>query len=159
MSELYVSSLEAAVKVLEEKNESLESQLKALQEVKQVSEVFGFTVDSSDFLKYSDYTRGDLLCLVKKLQDAMRWRDVDYGNMPPFHSEILLYREDAGVMLGQFTSLESFMPIEEAEKLGIGDESYFQDSWWAFSKDGLDRLDDDGDPTHWMPLPKPPQDK
>jgi len=85
------------------------------------------------------------------------WRPIETA---PSYQDVLLYREDAGVMLGRHTSLaEDFMSEVEAEGSDLSENQLFEMDWWTFSEIGPCRLSDDlepSQPTHWMPLPEPP---
>ena len=75
----------------------------------------------------------------------------------PKYIELLVYREDAGVMLGIYTSPDQFTPESHwdrtAEELG---DAFEAEDWFLFCWDGAERAEDDLVPTHWMPLPQFP---
>lgn len=81
------------------------------------------------------------------------WRDIETC---PRHMYVLFYREDAGVFMGQFTSLETFLEEREIEESTLSEAELFEDDFWAFCADGAHRCDGDLKPTHWMPVPLPP---
>ena len=93
------------------------------------------------------------------LRSGNQWRPRDTC---PKHVEVLFWREDAGVMLGEFTSLREFLTEREIENSELSEEALDRDDFWAFCPDGLERLEgEDGEsfderPTHWMPLPAGP---
>ncbi len=75
---------------------------------------------------------------------------------PPKHKEILLYREDAGVMMGQYTYCAEWVTDEEIEEHRLTEGALFEEDFWALCLDGIERLEGDEIPTHWMPIPEPP---
>lgn len=82
------------------------------------------------------------------------WQSIETA---PKYTELLVYRKDAGVMLGIYTSPDQFTPEshwdETAEALG---DAFEAEDWFLFCWDGAERADGDLAPTHWMPLPMPP---
>jgi len=88
----------------------------------------------------------------------MEWQD-DMSKAPK-HTDVLVYRDDAGVMLAQLTHMADWLIDEndDWEKLGISEEDAWEEVWWSYFERGVSRMSDDGgDPTHWMPLPTPPE--
>lgn len=83
----------------------------------------------------------------------MDWQSIETA---PKHTDILLFRADAGVFLGQFTYCADWVDEEEAEREGVTEEVLFREDFWAFDYDGASRLENELRPTHWMPLPDPP---
>jgi len=81
------------------------------------------------------------------------WQDISAA---PLHTEVLAYREDAGVFYAIYTSLDGMLSDGEIERSNLTEEEIFEVSWFCFDICGLDRLDGDLMPTHWMPLPPPP---
>jgi hypothetical protein len=80
------------------------------------------------------------------------WQPIETA---PKHTEVLVYREDAGVFIAQLTTPDNVMSdkeIEESFPDGHDDfEEWFSDAYgW---QEGGER------PSLWMPLPKPPTDK
>jgi len=75
----------------------------------------------------------------------------------PLHKDVLLYREDAGVFYGQKTYCADWVSEEEQAKERYDEDTLFQVDCWAFEHYGACRLDGDLTPTHWMPLPQPPE--
>lgn len=75
----------------------------------------------------------------------------------PRHMDILLFRDDAGVFVGQLTYFAEWVSEEEIEREGYTEDCLFQEDFWAFHYDGASRLENDLKPTHWMPLPTPPE--
>ena len=87
---------------------------------------------------------------------ASKWISVE-DTFPPKHTEILLFREDAGVMFGQYTYCGEWVTDQEAEEFDLSEELLFEEDFWAYCIDGIERLEGDEIPTHWQPLPDPPK--
>lgn len=85
----------------------------------------------------------------------MEWQPIETA---PRHTDILLYREDAGVFFGQYTYCAEWVSEDEIEREGLTEDMLFAESFWAFDYDGTSRLENDLTPTHWMPLPEPPKE-
>lgn len=90
--------------------------------------------------------------------DGEAWRGIESA---PQHKEVLVYIENAGVLLAQQTHLaDVFASDAEIEALadeGMSEEEMFRICWWAYLPHGVMRMEDDcGNPTHWRPLPEPP---
>ena len=100
---------------------------------------------------------------VRKLaaeRDALRkqveWSD-DMDAAPTDGTEILGWRDDWGVFVVLFGAMDIFgMSDNEAEK--IPEDQFWQEDWWTYGRDGIFRLDKGITPTHWMPMPKPPEE-
>jgi hypothetical protein len=71
------------------------------------------------------------------------WQPIETA--PRDSTVVLVYRADAGVFTAWFTN--------PGFALGLPDDEWTEDEWW--STDGTD-LQGDLMPTHWMPLPAPP---
>ena len=84
----------------------------------------------------------------------MSWQPIE---TVPLHVSVLFYREDAGVFYGQKTYCAEWVSEQEQAKEEYDEETLFQVDCWAFEHDGAYRLDGDVTPTHWMPLPLPPE--
>lgn len=78
--------------------------------------------------------------------------------MPKPHTEVLAFRDDAGIFMATYTYLEFFLTVREIENSEYDDETLFRTDWWSFDQNGICRLQGDEIPTHWMPLPGPPKD-
>jgi hypothetical protein len=82
------------------------------------------------------------------------WQPIETA---PKHKEVLLYREDAGVMFGIFTSIDQFTSEQDWDRVAaeVGD-AFEEDVWWLWCFDGAERVEGNEIPTHWQPLPAPP---
>lgn len=77
----------------------------------------------------------------------------------PKHVDVLFYREDCGVINGQFTCADSFMTDKERESGDYSEAEQFNEDAWCYGPQGVERLDGDLVPTHWMPYPAEPEVK
>ena len=74
---------------------------------------------------------------------------------PKDGTEIIGYRHDCGNLLIRWDAPENFLSEKECEELG---ESACDYSWICADFVEGCRLEGDETPTHWMPLPNPPND-
>ena len=88
------------------------------------------------------------------------WRPIETA--PKDGTEVLLWREDCGVMIGCYTSPDAFLSQQEIDRTcrehpEESDDWLFQEDWFGGSwQEGGWRLEGSEVPTHWMPLPPPP---
>ncbi|MBF8676197.1 hypothetical protein IRZ53_17530 [Pseudomonas fulva] len=75
----------------------------------------------------------------------------------PKHVEVLFYREDCGVISGQLTCADTFMTDKDRESGDYSEEEQYSEDAWCYGPDGVERLDGDLVPTHWMPYPDEPE--
>lgn len=75
----------------------------------------------------------------------------------PKHVDVLFYREDCGVINGQLTCADSFMTDKERESGDYSEDEQFSEDAWCYGPEGVERLDGDLVPTHWMPYPDEPE--
>ena len=86
---------------------------------------------------------------------AQGWRDIT--SAPKDGTEILAFRDDCGVLLVRWTAAAEFLTDAELDQW---DEAAAHEECW-FCADFITgcRLDYDLLPTHWQPLPAPPETK
>lgn len=80
------------------------------------------------------------------------WRPIETA--PTDGTEILLYREDCGVILGRWIAPCEF--LNESEYTTMDPDSWETSDWFGADFVAGYRITNDGDPTRWMPLPAPP---
>jgi len=88
----------------------------------------------------------------------MDWQPIDTA--PRDGREILVWRDDMGVMLARFIALQDFITTAEAEEFaneGMSESSLEVEDWFYADFRHGDRFSPDCYPTHWMPLPAGPQ--
>lgn len=86
----------------------------------------------------------------------MEWQLTSDG-VPPLGGDLLLYREDCGLMYGRYDTLRGILSDEEIERSELSEQALDEWDWFATGYEGLCRISNDGDPTHWA-LPNPPQE-
>ncbi|MCK5606827.1 hypothetical protein KAR91_33300 [Candidatus Pacearchaeota archaeon] len=84
--------------------------------------------------------------------NGVLWRAIDTA--PKDMTEILGWREDAGVMLIRYIAPIDFLTESELEE--IGEESAEAEDWFFADFIAGGRLEGSEAPTHWMPLPDAP---
>lgn len=78
---------------------------------------------------------------------------------PKPESELIMYREDAGVFFGYFGSLEESVPDDQKEILyeqGLTEEDIFENRFYYYDMAGNGLLELDTLPQLWAERPKPP---
>ena len=99
-------------------------------------------------LNHEILRKSDLRALIEAVR-AVTPRPIEEA---PRHEELLLYREDCGWVIGQHTCLAEFMTDSEVENSELSEDDLHDDDWWCYSQDGLERLSNGGNPTHFIPL-------
>lgn len=79
------------------------------------------------------------------------WQPIETA---PKYREVLLFRDDAGVFTGIWTSFDSFATEAEAE--ACEEDEMFAEAWFYGDYRCNGRLDGIEQPTHWMELPLVP---
>lgn len=82
-----------------------------------------------------------------ELRKRTEWLPIDEA--PPVDVPVWLYSDEHGVFIGALTDNDHGLPYGNC----YGTE-YFRDGAWKASDC---YIDDDYQPTHWMPLPCPPR--
>ena len=80
------------------------------------------------------------------------WQPIETA--PKDGSEVLVWRDDTGILLARYTSCAEFLPDAELEHMD--EVSAIQEDWFAADFLSGGRLESDCAPTHWMPLPPAP---
>lgn len=85
----------------------------------------------------------------------MKWQPIETA---PKCDEVLAYRHDAGVFFAIYGSIEEVgIHLDDDVRDDISEGDLWNDVWWYYGSDGVVRLEGDEIPTHWMPLPEPPE--
>ena len=94
---------------------------------------------------------------VRHTPAAREWQDISTG--PKDGTEVLGYREDAGIFLMRFCAPADFMTSSEMDDAALTDDDCEREDWFYADFVSGGRVSNDGLPTHWMPLPPAPQEK
>ena len=82
------------------------------------------------------------------------WQPIETA--PKDGTEILAWREGAGVLLVRWCSCCDFMSDRELEESGLDDETLSAQDWFFADFVEGGRLEGEETPTHWMPIPNGP---
>jgi hypothetical protein len=82
------------------------------------------------------------------------WQSIDLA--PLDGTEVLVYRQDCGILLARFIAPCDFLTERELEALG---DDLDEPDWFCADFVQGCRLDADLKPTHFMLLPEPPERK
>lgn len=82
----------------------------------------------------------------------MTWKPIETA--PKNGDELLLFREDAGVLLARWTSPIEILSEREIEESRLSEDELNESDWFYADFICGGRLDEPA--THWMPLPEPP---
>lgn len=80
------------------------------------------------------------------------WRPIE--SAPRDGTEVLIWRADCGAMIGRYAALQDFLSDRECEEMGP--EAAEKEDWFGGDSINNWRLDGSETPTHWQPLPPPP---
>lgn len=111
--------------------------------------------DEADAKAFPVFAHPPRSALVNAQADAdvvERWQPIETA--PRDGTEILLYREDCGVMLGRWIAPCEF--LNDAEYTVMDEESWEDPDWFGADFVAGHRITNDGEPTEWQPLPNPP---
>lgn len=86
-------------------------------------------------------------------ESANGWQPIETA--PKDGTEILGWREDCGVLLIRWTSCSEFLTDSELDKMDEG--TAYREDWFCADFVQGARLEGEEAPTHWLPLPEPPQ--
>ncbi len=81
------------------------------------------------------------------------WQPIETA---PEHAEVLIYRHDCGVLIGQKTYLAEILTEGEAEESDFSEEELWDLDWFGGDSLMNARMEGSEAPTHWMPLPESP---
>lgn len=90
---------------------------------------------------------------VLKLLATLRapgWRPISEA---PRGKEVLVWREDSGPFIAKLTTPEEVISTEEMDREGLEFPEGYEE-WWS---DAYGWQEGDEKPTHFMPLPPPPE--
>jgi len=82
------------------------------------------------------------------------WISIDTA--PKDGTEILAWRDDCGCMIARWDCAETLLTDSEIEAGGWNEDDLFQEDWFFADFFSGGRLEGSEAPTHWMPLPEPP---
>lgn len=80
------------------------------------------------------------------------WKTIDTA--PQDGTEILGWRNDAGVMLMRYVCPAQFLEEDAIEEMD--DEDAYSEGWFCADFPECERIDESEWPTHWMPIPEGP---
>ena len=95
------------------------------------------------------YTR--LRSRAVEMERALEWRPIEEA--PRDGTEIDVWREDAGVIRARWTALSEFLTDKELEQYTLDE---IDEPGWFFADFVSGGRLDDGEPTHFRPLPPAP---
>lgn len=88
----------------------------------------------------------------------MQWKDIE--SAPKDGTEIIGWRDDCGQFLCRYTAMTNFMSTSEIEhdiqEHNLDEETLESYDWFCADFIAGFRLEGSEIPTHWQPLPPPP---
>jgi hypothetical protein len=99
--------------------------------------------------------RDELLASLHQQEVPSGWMPIETA--PKDGTEILIWREDCGVLMGCYCSANELSTMSDKDRDELDEASLFQEDWWGGDADGGGyRLEGSEVPTHWMPMPAEP---
>ena len=86
------------------------------------------------------------------MTDALQqlgWKPIEEA---PKFVQLLLFREDAGIFLGEYGCLAEMLKEDEVESSDLDDDIMWSNDWWTHEIHGTCRLESDLAPTKYMHL-------
>ena len=83
------------------------------------------------------------------------WQPIETA--PKDGSEIIAWRSDYDCLLVRWGCVGEFMTEREIEQWDLDEDSLYQEDWFCADFITGSRLEGSEIPTHWMPLPEPPE--
>lgn len=87
--------------------------------------------------------------------DQREWQPIETA--PRDRTEILMFREDCGVFLARWISPSEFLIDGDPSDHFSNEDSWYEPDWFGADFVSGYRVTNDGEPTHWQPLPSPPE--
>lgn len=91
--------------------------------------------------------------IEREVKAAHGWQPIDTA--PKDGTEVLCWREDCGQFIASYTSPDAF-PLTQSEIDQMDEKTLFTRDWFTQWPQAL-RLEGGETPTHFMPLPPPPE--
>jgi len=88
------------------------------------------------------------------MTDKHGWRDID--DEARSGEDVWAWRQDAGCFPAVYGACDMFS-LTNAEIEEMSEDDYWQEDWWAYTQDGVARLEGDEAPTKYFPCPSPPE--
>jgi len=110
---------------------------------------------TGNLIPYAALSQAALSCAT--LAAAHYGKDwLPIADAPKDGTEVLGYREDAGIMLISYTSITELFSEQKIKEMEITEDDAEQKDWFYSHYTGGGRLEGSEKPTHFMHLPKPP---
>lgn len=82
------------------------------------------------------------------------WQPIETA--PKDGREILVWRDDCGILLARWTSPAEFLTDAECEQSGMTDDDLHKEDWFYADFISGGRMEGAEAPTKWMKMPEPP---